>query len=78
MVSEEDAFIARRLQSKCSARFFTHEYACTSEMEYDQGLRSFNPGLDLDITILPVVNPACIGFNPPAGWAPTCLGLISS
>jgi hypothetical protein len=70
-LSLEDQFLARSLQSACHAKHFTMEYYLVAETTYDGCTCCAElPHSRMPISILPVLNPACFGFQAPEGWNP--------
>lgn len=52
-----------------------NEYFLVIELEYDGCTCCANlPDARMPFTIVPLVNPACFGFQPPNGWEPYMLG----
>ena len=76
-LSSHDAFMVRGIQSACHGKFFTMEYALVAEAMVDGcfcGCAHSMPHIRMPISILPIVNPDCLGFKPPHNWEPKHLG----
>ena len=65
------------IQPAVHCKNITNEYFLTTKVEYD-GLVCCQdlPDSSVPMTIVPMVNPACFGFQPPEGWAPIELGFF--
>jgi len=77
-LSPEDAFMMAGVQAACHGRHVTNEYFLKIECSYDGCTCCSNvPDASMPLTIIPMVNPQCVGFVPPAsGWAPMDLGFF--
>lgn len=68
-ISKEDAFQMASLQSACHTKAFSNEYYLCATTEYDGCICCVDlPDAKMKMTIVPIVNPACFGYNPPADW----------
>lgn len=77
-LSPEDLFAMTGLQPACHSRHITNEYFICIELEYDGCTCCSNlPDARTPLTIVPLVNPACFGFQPPNGFIPYELGLFA-
>lgn len=78
-ISKEDQFMMAGLQAACHAKKIKNEYFLCVLVEYDGCTCCVNlPDSRMPVTIVPIVNPACFGFQPPAeGWAPNMLGAFT-
>jgi len=77
-VSKEDQFMMAGLQAACHGKKVTNEYFLCVLVEYEGCVCCVDlPDSRMPVTIIPIVNPACFGFEPPAtGWEPAHLGLF--
>ena len=74
-VSPEDAFMMAGVQPATHGKKVTNEYFLCVLVEYAGCVCCVNlPDSRMPLTIIPIVNPACFGFQPPNGWAPMPLG----
>ena len=64
------------VQGAVHSKHITNEYFLCVLVEFDGCVCCVNlPDSRMPMTIVPMVNPACFGFMPPAGvWAPYPLG----
>lgn len=77
-ISPEDMFAMTGVQPACHSRHITNEYFICIELEYDGCTCCSNlPDARTPITIVPLLNPACFGFQPPNGWQPIELGFFA-
>jgi hypothetical protein len=66
-VSPEDMFMLKSIQPACHSRHITNEYFIVIELGYDGCTCCSNlPDARTPFTIVPLVNPACFGFQPPS------------
>lgn len=73
-LSPEDLFMIQGVQSATHSRHITNEYFLKIELGYDGCTCCSNlPDASMPFTIIPIVNPACVGFKAPPQWAPTAL-----
>ncbi len=76
-ISQEDQFMMAGVQPATHSRHITNEYFLKIELEYDGCTCCANlPDTCMPFTIVPIVNPACFGFQPPNGWLPIELGFF--
>ena len=75
-LSREDAFMMAGVQPACHAKKIVNEYFLCVLVEYDGCTCCVDlPDSRMPMTIIPIINPACFGFVPPAqGWEPYPLG----
>ena len=76
-ISPEDHFSMAGCQPACHAEAFESNYYLCVKVNYDIGCSCGDPYPDsqMSLCIVPLINPACFGFQPPAtGWAPMHLG----
>jgi len=75
-ISKEDQFMMAGLQAACHAKKISNEYFLCVLVEYDGCTCCVDlPDSRMPMTIIPIVNPACFGFQPPTGgWEPMALG----
>ena len=75
-ISNEDAFMMAGVQSACHGKRVKNEYFLCVLVEYDGCTCCVNlPDSRMPMTIIPIVNPACFGFQAPVeGWEPYHLG----
>lgn len=77
-LSSQDAFMVRGIQSACHGKFFHMEYFLVAETTYDGcTCCSELPHSRMPISILPLVNPDCFGFEPPHNWQPRHHGKLT-
>ena len=64
------------VQAATHTKRITNEYFLCVLVEYDGCTCCVDlPDSRMPLTILPLINPECFGFQPPAtGWAPYALG----
>jgi hypothetical protein len=69
-VSPEDRFMMAGVQSACHSKRITNEYFLCVLVEYDGCTCCVDlPDSRAPMTIVPLINPECFGFTPPAsGW----------
>lgn len=76
--SQEDLFMMAGIQSACHSKLITNDYRLRIELGYDGCTCCSNvPDASLPISVLPIVNPQCFGFQPPNGWLPNNLGAFT-
>ena len=75
-VSPEDRFMMAGVQSACHSKRITNEYFLCVLVEFDGCVCCVDlPDSRAPLTIVPLINPACFGFEvPQTGWMPTPLG----
>jgi len=74
-ISPEDRFMMASLQPACHSRWIHNEYHLVVKCSYDGCTCCSNlPDSDMQLSVVPMVNPECFGFQPPGGWAPYPLG----
>ena len=75
-LSPEDQFMMAGVQAASHGKKITNEYFLCVLVEYDGCVCCVDlPDSRMPMTIIPLVNPACFGFQPPAtGWMPMPLG----
>lgn len=74
-LSPEDSFQMASIQPACHGKYIKNEYHLVVQCSYDGCTCCSNlPDSDSQITIVPMVNPACFGFTAPGGWMPHQLG----
>lgn len=74
-LSPEDSFQMASIQPACHGKWIKNEYHLVVQCHYDGCICCVNlPDSDSQITIVPMVNPACFGFQAPGGWMPHQLG----
>lgn len=78
-VSKEDQFMMSGVQAACNAKRISNHYFLCVLVEYDGCVCCVDlPDSRTPLTIIPIVNPACFGFEAPAsGWAPYDLGMFN-
>ena len=69
-VSPEDRFMMAGVQAACHTKKITNEYFLCVLVEYDGCVCCVDlPDSRTPLTIIPLINPECFGFQPPAtGW----------
>ena len=77
-VSPEDSFMMAGVQAACHSKKITNEYFLCVQVEYDGCVCCVDlPDSRMPLTIIPLMNPACFGFQPhESGWAPYQLGMF--
>mmetsp|Transcript_22556 Transcript_22556/g.27886 ORF Transcript_22556/g.27886 Transcript_22556/m.27886 type:complete len:106 (+) Transcript_22556:816-1133(+) len=75
-LSKEDVFMMAGIQAACHGKRVSNEYFLCVLVEYDGCVCCVNlPDSRMPMTIIPIVDPSCFGFMPPAqGWEPAHLG----
>jgi len=74
-ISPEDRFMMAGVQPAAHSRKIQNEYFLCVEVHYNGCTCCSNlPDSRMPLTIIPIVNPACFGFQPPSMWAPAYLG----
>ena len=75
-ISPEDQFMMSGVQAAVHAKRITNEYFLCVLVEFDGCVCCVDlPDSRMPLTIIPLVNPACFGFQPPeGGWNPFALG----
>ena len=75
-VSPEDMFMMSGIQAAVHGKSIKNEYFLVVTVEYDGCVCCVDlPDSRTPMTIIPLVNPACFGFEvPPTGWMPIPLG----
>lgn len=74
-ISKEDAFQMASLQPACHTKKFSNEYYLCVTTKYDGCVCCVDlPDARMKMTIVPIVNPECFGFVPPADWNGQQLG----
>ena len=74
-ISDEDKFMMASLQPACHTKKFSCEYYLCVTTEYDGCVCCVDlPDAKMKMTIVPLVNPACFGFQPSGDWNPQSLG----
>lgn len=70
-VSPEDMFMIKGAQPATHSKLITNEYFLMMKVEFS-GCICCNevPTCSIPLTIIPLIDPACVGFKPPSGWAP--------
>ena len=70
-VSPEDMFMIKGAQAATHSKLITNEYFLMMKVEFS-GCICCNevPTCSIPLTIIPLINPACVGFMPPPGWEP--------
>lgn len=69
--SQEDMHMMACIQPACHTQAFCNEYFLTSKVDYDGCICCEDlPDGKMPMTIVPIIDPACFGFQPPGGWAP--------
>ena len=72
--SPEDMFQMASIQPAVHCKNIVNEYFLTTKVEHDGCVCCVDiPDSKLPLTIVPMVNPACFGFQPPDGWEPIVL-----
>ena len=72
--SPEDMFMMASIQPAIHSKNITNEYFLTTKVEHEGCVCCQDiPDSKLPLTIVPMVNPDCFGFQPPEGWEPTVL-----
>jgi len=74
--SKEDLFMMEGVQPASHSSVCTNEYFLTTKTAFDVCCNCCDnlPDGMLPLTIVPLVNPECFGFQPPGGWAPMDYG----
>jgi len=76
-ISNEDRWSMASLQPACHAKGFSNDYFLTVTTEYDGCVCCIDlPDAKMKVTIVPLVNPACIGLAAPEDFSPEDLGSI--
>lgn len=76
-LSAQDAFMVKGIQSACHGKFFTCEYFLVAETTYDGCTCCAElPHAKMPISIEPLSNPDCHGFQPPHDWEPRHHGML--
>lgn len=74
-LSPEDGFQMASIQPACHGKWIDNDYHLIVNCTYDGCTCCSNlPDSDSKMTIVPMVNPACFGFQAPGGWMPHQLG----
>ena len=75
-LSKEDRFMMAGIQAACSGKKIKNNYYLCVLVEYDGCVCCVDlPGSRMPMTIIPIVDPTCFGFQPPThGWEPANLG----
>ena len=74
-ISKEDKFQMASLQPACHTPKFSNEYFLSVDVSYDGCVCCIDlPDAKMPMTIVPIVNPECFGFTPPADFSPQELG----
>lgn len=69
--SEEDKFMMAGVQPESNSPFTKNCFWISATANFDQYCASGGQvGAALPMSIVPVVNPACFGFQPPNNWMP--------
>ena len=72
-LTKEDRFMMSSIQPACHGKWIHNEYHLIVKCEYDGCTCCSNlPDSDMKMTIVPMINPECFGFQPPAEWAHGC------
>lgn len=74
--SNEDKHMIGGVQPASRTKFCSNDYSLTTKVSYDVCCNCCDnlPDGSLPMTIVPLVNPECFGFQPPNGWAPMDCG----
>jgi len=76
-ISKEDKFAMASLQPACHTPKFSNDYYLTVTIAYDGCVCCVDlPDAKMKMTIVPVVNPECLGLAAPEDFAPTDLGEV--
>ena len=76
-ISKEDKFAMASLQPACHTKKFSNDYYLTVTTEYDGCVCCVDlPDAKMKMTIVPLVNPECLGLSPPEDFSPSDLGTI--
>lgn len=74
-ISPEDRFMMAGIQPATHSKKISNDYYLCVEVQYDGCTCCVNlPDSRMPLTIIPIVNPECFGFQPPSNWAPMALG----
>ena len=77
-ISPEDRFMIEGVQPATSSSLVKVDYFLTISLGYDGCTCCSNlPDACAPMTIIPLVNPACCGYQPPGGWQPMDLGFFN-
>ena len=73
--SPEDRFMIESVQPATESKLCSIKYSLCVKLSYSGCVCCVNlPDTSTNFTIVPIVNPACFGFQAPNGWAPIELG----
>lgn len=76
-ISPEDQFMMAGIQPACKAKYIKNTYYLCVECKYEGCVCCVDlPDSRMPLTIVPLVNPACFGFQPPNNWQPYNLGFF--
>ncbi len=77
-ISPEDRFMMASIPPAVHGKWIHNEYHLIVKCTYDGCTCCSNlPDSDMQLSIVPMVNPECFGFKPPGGWQPYNLGGFS-
>lgn len=69
-LSPEDRFMMAAIQPAVHGKWINNEYHLIVKCTYDGCTCCSNlPDSDMKMSIVPMLNPACFGFQPPQEWA---------